>query len=204
MHLSASQIPPLLGRARAGDREARGLLLEAVRPYLTLLARAQIGQRLQGKAEAADVVQETFVEALRDLSSFRGETPAELLAWLRQVLAHNLANLVRRYYGTQARDVRLEQQLSVALDNSSSALGAALAAAQSTPSEQAARAEQALRVADTLARLPEDYRDVLVLRHLEELSFPQVAQRLGRTVDSVEKLWVRGLARLRQLLGEQP
>jgi RNA polymerase sigma-70 factor (ECF subfamily) len=202
--LSASQLPLLLEKARAGDWEACGQLLETARPYLTLLARAQIGQRLQGKAEPADVVQETFVEALRDFSSFRGVTPAELLAWLRQILAHNLANLVRRYYGTQARDVRLEQQLSVALDNSSSALNAALAAGQSTPSEQAIRAEQALLVADTLTRLPDDYREVLLLRHLEELTFPQVAQRLGRTVDSVEKLWVRGLARLRELLGAAP
>jgi RNA polymerase sigma-70 factor (ECF subfamily) len=195
-------VQALLERARAGDREACGQLLEMVRPYLTLLARAQIGQRLQGKAEPADVVQETFIEALRDLPGFRGDTPATFLAWLRQILARNLANLVRRYYGTQARDLHLEQQLSVALEQSSSSLQAALAAPQSTPSEQAATAELTLRVADTLARLPEDYRDVLVLRHLEELTFPQLAQRMGRTVDSVEKLWVRGLARLRQLLGE--
>jgi RNA polymerase sigma-70 factor (ECF subfamily) len=205
MDLSDSHLSLLLERARASDREAFGQLLELVRPYLTVLARAQIGQHLQGKADPADAVQETFVDALRDLPSFRGETPGELLAWLRQVLVRNLANLVRRYCQTQARDVRLEQQLSVGLDSSSSALGAAaLAAAQSTPSEQAARAEMSLRVADTLERLPGDYRDVLVLRHLEGLSFPQVAQRMGRSTDSVEKLWVRGLARLRQLLGVAP
>ncbi len=125
------------------------------------------------------------------------------MAWLRQILASSLSNLVRHYYGTQARDLRLEQQLSVALEQSSSALCLALAAKQSTPSEQVARAEQALHVAHTLTLLPPDYRDVLAYRELEGLSFPQVAQRLGRSVDSVEKLWVRGLARLRQLLGEQ-
>jgi RNA polymerase sigma-70 factor (ECF subfamily) len=194
----------LLERARSGDREACGQLLELVRPYLTLLASIQIGQRLQGKADPADVVQETYLEALRDFHTFQGETPAELLAWLRQVLVHNLSNLLRRYYGTQARDVRLEQQLSAALDESSSALQGALAAAQSSPSEQAARAEQTIAVADTLSRLPEDYRAVLVLRHLEGLSFPEISQRLGRSVDSVEKLWVRGLARLRQSLGASP
>jgi RNA polymerase sigma-70 factor (ECF subfamily) len=204
MHLSASRVPLLLERARTGDREACGQLLEMVRPYLTLLATIQIGQRLQGKADPADVVQETYLEALRDFHTFQGETPAELLAWLRQVLVHNLSNLLRRYYGTQARDVRLEQQLSAAVDQSSSALCGALAAVQSTPSEQAARAEQTLAVADTLSRLPEDYRTVLVLRHLEGLSFPEIAQRMGRSVDSVEKLWVRGLARLRQSLGGSP
>jgi RNA polymerase sigma-70 factor, ECF subfamily len=204
MALSSSHVPLLLERARAADREACGQLLELVRPYLTLLARAQIGQRIQGKADPADVVQETFIEALRDLPAFRGDSPGELLGWLRQILARNLANLVRRYVGTQARDVRLEQQLSVALDDSSSVLAAALAAAQSSPSEQAARAELTLRVADTLTQLPPRYRDVLVLRHLEGLTFPQVAQRMGRSVDSVEKLWVRGLARLRQMVGESP
>jgi RNA polymerase sigma-70 factor, ECF subfamily len=204
MHLSAAEMNLLLEQARAGDRESCGQLLESVRPYLTLLARSQLGQRLQVKAEPADVVQETFIEALRDFSSFRGETPASFLAWLRTVLARNLANLVRHYQGTQKRDIRLEQQLSVALDHSSSHLEAALATPQSTPSEQAARAELTLKVANTLAQLPEDYRDVLVFRHLEELTFPQLAQRMGRTVDSVEKLWVRGLARLRQMLGEPP
>jgi RNA polymerase sigma-70 factor (ECF subfamily) len=204
MDLSSSHVPLLLERARGADREAFGQLLEIVRPYLTVLARVQIGQRIQGKADPADVVQETFVEALRDLPTFRGTTPVELLAWLRQILVRNLANLVRRYLGTQARDVRLEQQLSVAVDGSSSALEAALAAAQSTPSEQAARVELTLRVADALGQLPENYRDVLVFRYLEGLSFPQVAQRMGRTIDSVEKLWVRGLARFRQLLGGTP
>src|SRR5262249_18018026 len=118
MDLSDSHLHILLERARGADREACGQLLETTRPYLTLLARVQIGQRMQGKADPADVVQETFVDALRDLPSFRGDSPTALLAWLRQILVRNLANLVRRYYGTQARDVRLEQQLSVALEDS--------------------------------------------------------------------------------------
>ncbi len=191
-------------QARTGDREACGRLLEAVRPYLTLLARVSIGQRLQGKAEAADLVQETFTQALGDFHTFRGESPGEFLAWLRRILVCNLADLMRRFYGTQARDVRLEQQLSVALEQSSSSLAAALAAPQSSPSEQAVRAEQALHVAEKLAALPVHYRDVLLLREIEGVTFPEIAQRMNRTVDSVEKLWVRGLARLRLSLGEPP
>ena len=201
---SSSQVPHLLEQARSGDRDACGRLLEAVRPYLTLLARVSIGQRLQGKADAADLVQETFIQALRDFPSFRGETPAEFLAWLRRILVCNLADLLRRYYGTQARDVRLEEQLSVALEQSSSSLAVALTAGQSSPSEQAVRAEQALHVAEKLAALPPNYRDVLLLREIEGLTFPEIAQRMNRSVDSVEKLWVRGLARLRLSLGEPP
>jgi RNA polymerase sigma-70 factor (ECF subfamily) len=127
----------------------------------------------------------------------------ELAVWLRQVLTRNLANLQRRYYGTQARDPRRERPLADVLDGSSQAPDPALVAVQSTPSQRAARREQSDRLTDALDRLPADYRDVLRLRYVEGLSFPEVAARLGRSVDSVEKLWVRALARLRRTLGDE-
>ncbi len=190
----------LLRRARSEGDAARGELLEHYRNYLMVLARVQIGRRLQGKVDAADLVQDTFLEAHRHFALFRGTTEAEFVSWLRQILAGNLANLLRRYLGTQGRDVRLEQELAHELDRSSRFLDGGLLA-QSTPSHQAARREQAVLLADALERLPSDYREVLVLRHLEGLTFPAVARRMGRSVDSVEKLWVRGLVQLRQLLG---
>jgi RNA polymerase sigma-70 factor (ECF subfamily) len=205
MSLSADRTPEqLLFLARAGSRSALGQLLEMYRPYLTLLARLQIDQRLQGKVDAADLVQETFLEAHRDFGQFRGAGEPELVGWLRQILVSNLANLVRRYLGTQGRDVRLERDLSVALDESSRVLDRALAAPGSTPSQQAARREQAVILADCLSRLPPDYREVLILRHLEGLGFPEVAGRMGRTLDSVKKLWARALAQLRGTLGGPP
>jgi RNA polymerase sigma-70 factor (ECF subfamily) len=190
----------LMARARAGDDGALGQLLELYRAYLTLLARVQIGRRLQVKADCADVVQETFLEAARQFASFRGQTEPELVAWLRQILAGCLAHLVRRYYGTQARDVRLERALEQELDQSSRAIN--LVAVQSTPSQGAVRREQAVLLADALAGLPDDYREAIVLRHIEGLTFPQVAERKGRSVDSVEKLWLRAVSRLRQAVGE--
>jgi RNA polymerase sigma-70 factor (ECF subfamily) len=72
----------------------------------------------------------------------------------------------------------------------------------SSPSQQVMRGEQSLLVAEAMARLPEDYQTVLVLRHLEGLTFPQVAERMGRSVDSVEKLWLRGLTRLKREFAE--
>ena len=174
------------------------------RNYLTLLARLQVGRRLQGKVDESDLVQDTFLEALRHFGGFRGTTEAELMSWLRQILAGVVANLLRRYYGTQRRNVRLERELADDLDRSSHALAGGLAARQSSPSERAARREQAVRLADALEQLPADYREAIVLRHLEGLSFPEVARRMDRSVDSVEKLWVRALARLRSVLGEYP
>jgi RNA polymerase sigma-70 factor (ECF subfamily) len=193
-----------LGPAGSELGPERGGMLERYRNYLTVLARLQIGRRLQGKVDAADLVQETFLQAHRDFGQFRGTTADELTAWLRQILAHQTAMCVRRYYATQRRDVRLERELAVELDQSSRVLDQGLLARSSSPSRQAVRREQAVLLADALERLPEDYREVIVLRHMEDLSFPEVARRMGRTVDSVKKLWPRAMVQLRRALGVQP
>src|SRR6266404_6272812 len=91
-----------LGMARSGDEEAHGELLAAYRPYLTLLAQTQISRRLQGKADAADLVQEAFLEAHRHFNGFRGQTDAEFSVWLRSILAGVIANHVRRYLRTKS------------------------------------------------------------------------------------------------------
>jgi RNA polymerase sigma-70 factor (ECF subfamily) len=192
----------LLAQARAGDPAVFGRLLERYRAYLTLLARVEIGRHLRSKLDASDVVQETFLEAHRHFDRFEGVEVAQLTYWLRQILMGILAMQIRRYLGTRARDVRLERQLADSLDRSSAGLEAALVASISSPSEHASRGEQSMLLAQAIERLPEDYRDVIILRHLEGLTFPEVARRMERTLDSVEKLWLRGLARLRQLLGE--
>ncbi len=194
-------LPDLAGLA---NDLALGRRLEAHRGYLTILARLQIGRRLQGKVDPADVVQEALLHAVRDVAQFRGKSDPELAAWLRQILAARLADLVRRYCGTQARDVRLEQSLQVELDQSSQVLDRGLVTPHSSPSEQAVRHEQATRLAQALEHLPGDYREVLVLHHLQEWDFPKVAQRMGRSVEAVKKLWARALARLRRLLGGAP
>lgn len=88
-----------------------GRLLEAYRHYLTLMARLQIGRRLQGKADASDVVQETFLQARGAFPGFPGNSEQESMHWLRQILVSRLADLVHRFYEAQCRDVRLERRL---------------------------------------------------------------------------------------------
>lgn len=188
----------LLRLAREGDREALGDLWEYYRRYLRLLARLQIHQRLQGKVSPSDIVQETFLQAQCDLEIFRGTTGPELLAWLRQILMTKIAKLVRHYFQAQRRNVRLEQQLAEEMNRSSQALGNLLVSKESSPSDQASRREESLWLANALEELPEDYREVLILRHLETLTFPQIAERMQRSVDSVEKLWARALTWLRR------
>jgi len=191
----------LLRQARAGDGEALGRLLEEYRHYLTLLARLQIGRRLQGKVDASDVVQDTFLKAHRDFFICRADNEAEFVGWLRQILATNLAALVRRYLGTQRRDPRLECALADELGRSSRDLGSAFMAPTSTPSQRAMRREQAILLANALGELPEHYREVIILHHLEGLTLAQTAERLGRSDDSVQKLWTRALIQLRDILG---
>lgn len=191
----------LLAEARINPQEGLGRLLERHRSYLGLLARVQIGRRLQGKADSADLVQETFLEAHRHFAQFRGNTAREFDQWLRQILAARLAKLVRRFLGTKGRNVRLEEELEHQLARSSDNLAKALVAT-SSPSQNAVRRERALLLAQALERLPADYREVLVLRHIEEFTMPEVAQRMDRTLESVKKLWARALPRLREMLEE--
>lgn len=192
----------MIAGARAGDDAALGRLLELYRNYLRLLARVELGRRLQGKIDASDVVQEAFLDAHRYFPAFRGRAEGQFVHWLRTILAGALANQVRRYLGTRARDVRLEREIVADLDRSSILVDRGWAAVQSSPSEQAARHEQGVALANALAGLPDDYREVIVLRHFEGLTFPEAARRMGRTLDSVEKLWLRALARLRQKLAD--
>lgn len=193
----------LLDALRRGDAAAQGAVLARYRPWLGLLARVQLGEKLQGKCDPSDVVQQTLLEACRDFPQFRGTTEAELSGWLRQVLARVLAHEVRRYHGTQQRDLAREVSLEQALAESSQRLAEALAAPGSSPSQHAARHEQELLLAAILAQLPDDYREVIVLRHLEGLSHEETARRMGRSPGAVRMLWVRALARLRREVERQ-
>ena len=192
----------LLASARAGSGADLGALLLDYEAYLTLLVRARLGADLRSKVDPSDVVQATFMDAHRQFSTLRGSSEGELTAWLRTILAGQLALVMRRFLGTAARDVRLERQIERDLGNSSRALNLGLVADGSTPSQGAVRRERAVLLAEALDRLPDDYREVVVLRHVENLPFAEVAARMGRSGDSVQKLWVRSLGRMRKAMEE--
>src|SRR5438132_5297457 len=192
----------LLARARQGNGESLGALLEFYRNYLYLLARTQIDLHLQARANPSDLVQETFLQACSHFHQFRGSTEKELLAWLRRILVHNLARLVEKQILAQKRNVRREVSLDryrTLLHNSSEHFETALVSQISSPSVQAQRRELASLVADQLAQLPAPYREVIVLRNLEGLAFDEVARRMQRTPGAVRVLWLRALDQLRQV-----
>ncbi|QVL31298.1 sigma-70 family RNA polymerase sigma factor [Telmatocola sphagniphila] len=187
----------LLQDLRGGSSELLGPLLEQYRNYLKLLARWEIGHRLQGKLDASDLVQETFLDAHKYFPNFRGHSEGEFIQWIKKIMAGKLANHIRHYFGTQARDASRERAIELDLDQSSRLFDRGLMALQSSPSEKASQREQSVLLAEALEGLSPDYREVLILRHLEELTFPQISERMGRTLDSVQKLWIRALAQLR-------
>jgi RNA polymerase sigma-70 factor (ECF subfamily) len=191
----------LIQDAKGGRDQALGDLLDLYRNYLRLLARLEIGHRVQAKLDASDIVQETFLEAHRHFGQFNGKSEGEFVQWLRMILAARVANTLRHYLGTQGRDVRREEAPVVNLDHSSMQIDQFLAASISSPSQQAERRERAVLLADALEALPKDYREVLTLRHFQGLPFPDVSQAMGRSVDSVQKLWLRALIRLKESLG---
>jgi RNA polymerase sigma-70 factor (ECF subfamily) len=172
--------------------------LESYRSYLRLLTRLHLDDRLRGKVDPSDVVQQTMLRAVQGWDQFRGTTPAERLAWLRKILAHVLANLARDLHRDK-RDVAREVD-PAALDRSSVRLEALVPAEQTSPSEGAARAELVVRLATALEELPPDQREAVARHYLLGETLAQVGAALDRSPAAVAGLLQRGLRKLRNLL----
>jgi RNA polymerase sigma-70 factor (ECF subfamily) len=183
------------GAAAVGP-EYWGGALEACRQYLLLVAGERIGNDLHAKGGASDLVQETFLEAQRDLERFRGRSPDELRLWLRRILLNNVSNFARRYRTAGKRRVSGEVSLEaargagfdVATDSSSSPVGHAI------------RREQAEAVARSLERLSERERNLIVWHHRERCTFEEIGQRLGLSADAARVAWARAVKRLQGLI----
>ena len=186
----------LMAAARAGSREALGRALEDCRRYLLAVAERQLEPELRAKGGASDLVQETFLEAQRDFGQFQGSSPDELRAWLRQVLNHNLGAFTRRFRATSKRAVGREVGLPAG--DTSGWLEAGPAGSTLTPSGVAIEHEQALALRRALDRLPDEYRQVVVLRFEEGRSFEEIGRLTGRSPDAARKVWARAMERLRQ------
>jgi RNA polymerase sigma-70 factor, ECF subfamily len=199
---ATGELSSILRRCRAGEAAAREQLFDRYRHYLQALARAQLGRHLRARCDPSDLVQQTLLEAHRDFGTFQGKHEGELLAWLRRILAHNLFNQARHFAAQQrdaAREVSLEQ-VQAGVERSSLALGRCLADVGDSPSQAAVQREAVVHLADALARLPDDYQTVLLLRVYEEMSAEEVAQHMGRTAGAIRMLQMRALAALREHL----
>jgi RNA polymerase sigma-70 factor (ECF subfamily) len=191
-----SVIAQLLKQAVGKQKEAENRLLAECRSYLLVLARVQLQGRLKAKIDASDIVQQTLLDAHKGFPQFRGQTPAEWLAWLRQILKNNLLNAARDYQ-TVKRQASREVPIA-SFDGSSGGVALSQISGQGeTPSQLVLRKERELLLADALERLSPEHREVIILRNLQRLSFEEVAQQMHRSRPACQMLWMRAIEKLR-------
>lgn len=181
--------------ARGGDVTARGLLLELYRDYLHVMGRTLIGQGLRARFDPSDIVQETFLKAHREFGQFLGDGEPELVAWLRRILVRTLIDQSRHHRSQSRHHGRQES-----LEQASVGTRRVLADAGRSPSAIAMAHEQSVLIAEAIEHLPEDYREVFILRNVEQVPIEEIAVRMGRSTNAVRKLWTRAMLTLRQAL----
>ena len=191
-------VSKLIAAAQRGEPDAKADLFGCFRQYLRLLAYLHIKPLLKSKFDESDVVQETCMQAAAVFHQFRGDNEQQFAAWLRQIMANKGAAMARGYLA-EKRDVRMEIQLRDNFDRSSIDLANILPDRNSSPSRIAIRRERSVQLADAIAQIPGDKREVLVLHGLQGQSIADTAKSMGRTEASTWKLWARGLQELQRI-----
>lgn len=172
------------------------------RDYLTVLAQMQITDQLRSKIDTSDVVHETLLKAHQSRDDFAGSSEAELLAWLRRIMANTIAEQFR-HYGRAKRDVARERSISQKVEESSVRLEEFLAASDPPADRKLQRQEQLLQLVDLLGRLPDAQRSAIVMHHIQGLSVAEVAARTDQTAAAVAGQLRRGMKTLRSRLHRQ-
>jgi RNA polymerase sigma-70 factor (ECF subfamily) len=188
----------MLQRARAGDTAALDRLLHEYREFVRGQVCARQPERIKSRVDQSDIVQETLLRVAQNIGQFQGTSEEEWKAWLARIAEHEVVHQFRRHTAAR-REVSRELRPSPSVDGMSR-LEEWLARTQTSPSQAAQRNERANALAAALGRLPEDYRRVLVFRHLDGLAFAGIAERMDRSEGAVRVLWTRALKKLREEL----
>lgn len=203
-------VESLLDRAAAGDATAWGILLSLHQERLTRIVEFRMDRRLRGRLDAADVTQEAFIEATSRQAEYFGQSSQPLFLWLRWMIGNKLLELHRQHLGVQMRDVRREYASGHCskMDDSHEATPVALIAqltdGATGPATAAGRAEVRARLYDALEKMDATDREVLALRHYEQLTSTEAAQVLGIQERAAAKRYTRALERLREILVDMP
>jgi RNA polymerase sigma-70 factor (ECF subfamily) len=195
-----------LRRAGEGDAAALGRLLDGYRARLRRMVRLRLDPRLQGRLDASDVLQEAFLDASFRLAEYLRDPKVPFFLWLRFLTNQKLLELRRRHLGTQARDAAREISLyqGTMVPASSACLAAQLLGKMTAPLQAAIRAEMKLRLQEALNGMDPLDREVLALRHFEQLDNTETAQVLGISPSGASSRYLRALKRLKQILSEAP
>ncbi len=177
------------------DSSADPSEFEPFRPYLLILAETQLHARLKSKVDAADVVQQTLLQAYQAREQFRGSTEAERAAWLRTILGNVLCGLAREF-SRQRRDVSREQSIQ-AVEQSSLQLANLLTANSSSPSAALHRQDQANTLAKAMLKLTSEQRQAIILKYWHSATLAEIGQELGKSTEAVAGLVFRGMQKLR-------
>jgi RNA polymerase sigma-70 factor (ECF subfamily) len=200
--IQASEAASELVQLRTQGEQAVAQLFDRYTPRLSRMVVLRLDARIVGKIDVEDILQDTFVEASRRRRDFLDQPSVPFFVWLRQITSQILIDVHRRYLGAQMRDVNREVSLDpwAAASTSSAYLVDQLADSLTSPSQMAVRNESVRELSEALRNLKEIDREVLVLRHLEELSNDEVAEVLGIDKSAASKRYVRALERLREAL----
>ncbi|HLW68403.1 MAG TPA: sigma-70 family RNA polymerase sigma factor, partial [Gemmataceae bacterium] len=204
--LSSDDSECLLQKAAAGDQDAWGRLLSRHRQRLHSMVSLRLDPRLAGRIDPSDVLQEAFLAATLQLKDFAAQRNMPVFLWLRLVAGQKLAGLHRHHLGKKMRDAGREVSLykGALPQASSAALAARLMGNDTAPSEAARKAELVLRLETALNTMDPLDREVLVLRHFEELSNGEAAQVLDIQQPAASKRYIRALQRLKDILRSMP
>jgi RNA polymerase sigma-70 factor (ECF subfamily) len=194
---AAARIEELIPAARDGSPEACGRLWILVRDYLLTIANRELPPELRAKVGGSDLVQETFIDAQRNIARFEGSSQSELFAWLRRILLNHISDVNRRYIGAG----RNGQSREGPLVGGSWILGLRQppVAGDNTPSRMAIVQEEARRIEHVLAQLPESYRQVIRLRSWDRRTFVDIGACMQCSPDAARKLWLRAIERFERL-----
>jgi RNA polymerase sigma-70 factor, ECF subfamily len=195
-----------IDRLRGGDRAALAALFDQYRDRLRRMVELRIDARVRARLDASDVLQEAFLDVAHDLDAYLADPKLPPLLWLRLHVGRRLTTLHRQHLGTKMRDAGLEISLyqGALPEASSAALASMLLGRHTSPTQAAQRAERMLRVQEALASLDPMDREVLALRHFEQLGRAEAAQVLGITQEAGAKRYFRALKRLKDVLATMP
>jgi RNA polymerase sigma-70 factor (ECF subfamily) len=196
----------LLERLRAGDRNALADLFQRHRDRLRRMVELRMDARLHGRVDASDVLQDGFLDMATRLESYLRDPRLPVFLWLRLIVSDRLASYHRRHLGAKLRDVGLEVSLyrDPLPQASSAALASMLLGRLTSPSNAAIRAEQVIQVQEALNSLEPLDREVVALRHFEQLSRAETAQVLGITEEAGAKRYIRAIKKLKTILAAMP
>lgn len=192
-----AEIDGLLDRLRAGDTAALGTLWGYYRPRLQRFVRLRMDNRMATRVDPSDVLQEAYLDAQRQVPAYLRDARVAPFVWLRRLVEERLANTHRHHLGAKCRTARREISLP---KDASVALGSRLLAAGPNPSARMRQEECCRRVQQALEKLRPDDREVILMRHFEEMSNQEVAQALGLTESGATMRYGRALVRLKEIL----